>query len=104
MPPGKKKFCSLRVLYNAADKTIYLLHQQLAQSKDECEHWSSRNRKAHQRKQSTKVTRDNVPAVAPVKCQQVNCDVATLEDELNVLKELLEDRPVPALRTGRSLL
>ena len=105
----KKKFRSLRVLHNAAHKKIDLLQQQLAQSKDECERWSSRNRKARQRKQSTKVTRDDIPVVAPVKCQQVNRDVAALEDELEVLKESLEDRPVPEgqagpWRTGRSLL
>ena len=33
--------------------------------------------------------------IAPVKCQQVNRDVAVMK----VLKELLENRPVPALRT-----
>ena len=96
------------MLHNAAHKKIDLLQQQLAQSKDECERWSSRNRKARQRKQSTKLTRDNVLVVAPVKCQQVNRDVAALEDELEVLKECLEDRPVPGgqagpWRTGRSL-
>ena len=41
----KKKFWSLRVLHNAAHK-IDLLQQQLVQSKDECERWSSRNRKS----------------------------------------------------------
>ena len=93
------KFCILGVLYNAAHKKIDLLQQQLAQSKDECERWSSRNRTEHQHKQSTKVTRDNVLGVAPVKCQQVNRDFAALEDELEMLKESLEDRSVPALRT-----
>ena len=96
------------MLHNAAHKTIDLLQQQLAQSKDEWERWISRNRKARQRKQSPKVTRDNILDVAPVKCQQVNRDVAALEDELEVLKESLEDRPVPEgqagpWRTGRSL-
>ena len=38
--------------------------------------------KARQRKQSTKLTRDNIPVVAPVKCQQVNRNVAAMEDEL----------------------
>ena len=88
------------MLYNAAHKMIDLLQHQLAQSKDECEHGSSRNCKARQRKQSTKLTRDNVPVFAPVKCQQVNRDVAALEDELEVLKERLEDRPVPGGQAG----
>ena len=88
----KKKFCSLRVLHNAAHKTIDLLQWKLAQSKDECERWSSRNRTGRQRKQSTKVTRDNVLVVAPVKCQQVNRDFAALEDQLEVLKESLDGK------------
>ena len=87
------------MLHNAAHK-IDLLQLQLAQSKDECERWSSRNRKARQRKQSTNVTRDNIPVVAPVKCQQVNRGVAALENELEVLKESLEDRPVPEGQAG----
>ena len=65
----KKKFRSLRVLHNAAHKTIDLLQQQLAQSKDECERWISRNRKARQRKQSTKLTRDNIPGTGRRACQ-----------------------------------
>ena len=72
---------------------------EIGSKKDECERWSSRNRTERQHKQSTKVTRDNVLVVAPVKCQQVNRDFAALEDELEVLKESLADRPVPALRT-----
>ena len=97
----KNKFCRLQVLYKTADKTIDILQQQLSQCKDECERWGSRNRKAHQRKQN--VTQGGVLDVTPVKCRRVNrdvtADVAALEDEVQVLKDRLDDRAVPALKT-----